>query len=80
VGLAKVEVLVASEAFNEFAARIGNIVSCSAWAEINLVARDSGPIVLSDRTTTRRWDERVRLGKPVCGRFRSAETATGVLY
>ena len=47
---------MAGKAFSEFAARIGNSVSCSAWAEINLVARDSGPIVLSDRTTTRALD------------------------
>ena len=44
-GLDKVDVLVAGEAFSEFAARIGNIVSCSARAEINLVNRKDGKVV-----------------------------------
>ena len=55
-GLDKVDVLVAGEAFSEFAARIGNIVSCSARAEINLVDRKDGKIVLADRATTRAAD------------------------
>ncbi|MCX7425074.1 MAG: hypothetical protein NTW96_05525 [Planctomycetia bacterium] len=55
-GLEKVDVLVAGEAFSEFAARIGNIVSCSARAEINLVSRKDGKIVLADRVTTRAAD------------------------
>jgi TolB-like protein len=55
-GLDKVEVLVAGEAFSEFAARIGNIVSCTARAELNLVNRASGKIVLADRVTTRAAD------------------------
>jgi hypothetical protein len=55
-GLDKVEVLVAGEAFSEFAARIGNIVSCTARAEINLVNRSSGKLVLADRVTTRAAD------------------------
>ena len=55
-GLAKVDVLIAGEAFSEFAARIGNIVSCSARAEINLVSRKDGKIVLADRVTTRAAD------------------------
>jgi TolB-like protein len=55
-GLANVEILVAGEAFSEFAARIGNIVSCSARAEVNLVSRKDGKIVLADRVTTRAAD------------------------
>jgi hypothetical protein len=55
-GLAKVEVLIAGEAFSEFAARIGNIVSCSARTEINLIDRKSGKVALADRVTTRAAD------------------------
>jgi TolB-like protein len=55
-GLEKVEMLVAGEAFSEFAARIGNIVSCSARAEINLVSRKDGKVVVADRVTTRAAD------------------------
>ena len=55
-GLAKVDVLIAGEAFSEFAARIGNIVTCSARAEVNLVDRKDGKIVLADRVTTRAAD------------------------
>ncbi len=55
-GLGKVEVLVAGEAFSEFAARIGNLVSCSARAEINLVNRSSGKVLLADRVTVRAAD------------------------
>jgi hypothetical protein len=55
-GLANVDVLVAGEAFSEFAARIGNIVSCSARAEINVVGHKDGKIVLADRVTVRAAD------------------------
>jgi hypothetical protein len=55
-GLEKVDLLVAGEAFSEFAARIGNIVSCSARAEINVVSRKDGKVAISDRTTTRAAD------------------------
>ena len=55
-GLANVDVLIAGEAFSEFAARIGNIVSCSARAEINLISRKDGKIVLADRATVRAAD------------------------
>ena len=55
-GLSKVEVLVAGEAFSEFAARIGNLVSCSARAEINVVDHSSGKVVLADRVTVRAAD------------------------
>ena len=54
--LEKVDMLVAGDAFSEFAARIGNIVSCSARAEINLVSRKDGKIVVADRITTRAAD------------------------
>jgi TolB-like protein len=55
-GLSKVEVLIAGEAFSEFAARIGNIVSCSARTEINVIDRASGKVALADRVTTRAAD------------------------
>ena len=55
-GLAKVDVLIAGEAFSEFAARIGNIVSCSARAEVNVVNRGDGKIAVADRTTVRAAD------------------------
>jgi hypothetical protein len=55
-GLAQVDLLIAGEAFSEFAARIGNIVSCSARVEVNVVRRDDGKIVVADRTTVRAAD------------------------
>ena len=55
-GLAKVDVLIAGEAFSEFAARIGNIVSCSARTEINMIDRKSGKVAMADRATTRAAD------------------------
>ena len=55
-GLAKVDVLITGEALSEFAARIGNIVSCSARTEINLIDRKSGKVGLADRVTTRAAD------------------------
>ena len=54
--MAKVDVLIAGEAFSEFATRIGNIVSCSARAEINVVDRKDGKMTLADRVTTRAAD------------------------
>jgi len=75
-GLDKVEVLVAGEAFSEFAARIGNIVSCTARAEINLVNRSTGKIVLADRVTTRAAD----LSENIAGKkaLQSAGRAMGI--
>lgn len=54
--LAEVDVLIAGEAFSEFGARIGNIVSCSARAEVNVISREDGKVVFSDRETTRAAD------------------------
>lgn len=53
---AGVEVIIKGEAFSEFGARIGNLVSCTARAEINVVDRITGKTILSDRTTTRAAD------------------------
>jgi hypothetical protein len=55
-GLAKVDVVVTGQAFSEFAARIGNLVSCSARAEVNVISRKDGKIVMADRATTRAVD------------------------
>jgi len=55
-GLQGVDVVITGEAFSEFAARIGNLVSCSARAEVNLISRKDGKIVLADRQTCRAVD------------------------
>jgi TolB-like protein len=49
--LREVDLVVTGKAFSEFGARIGNLVSCSARAEINVIQRSDGRIVLADRTT-----------------------------
>lgn len=55
-GLQGVDVVITGEAFSEFAARIGNLVSCSARAEVNLISRKDGKIVLAERETCRAVD------------------------
>ena len=55
-GLANVDVLIAGEAFSEFAARIGNLVSCSGRAELNVVSRKDGKIMQAERVTVRAVD------------------------
>lgn len=54
--MAAVDVLIVGEGFSEFAARIGNLVSSSARAEINAIDRKTGRIVHAARTTTRAAD------------------------
>lgn len=51
-----VAVAITGEAFSEFNARIGNLVSCSARSEIKAVERDGGKLLFADRTTTRAVD------------------------
>ncbi len=51
-----VDEVLKSEAFSEFGAHIGNLVTCSARAEIKLTNRKTNGIVLSDSTTTRAAD------------------------
>jgi hypothetical protein len=51
-----VELIIGGEAFSEFAARIGNLVSCSARVELKVTNRKSGELILSDRTTVRATD------------------------
>lgn len=55
-GLQDADLIITGEAFSEFAARIGNLVSCSARAEINMISRKDGKIVLAQRETTRAVD------------------------
>lgn len=55
-GLAGVDVVIVGEGYSEFAARIGNLVSCAARAEINVIERKSGQIVVAERTTERSVD------------------------
>jgi TolB-like protein len=53
---AGVSVVVEGEAFSEFSARIGNLVSCSARVEIKVKEVKTGKLLLSDRETTRAVD------------------------
>ena len=55
-GLQNVDLVVTGEAFSEFAARIGNLVSCLARAEINVISRKDGRILLAERETARAVD------------------------
>jgi len=50
------DVVVIGEAFSEFALRTGDLVTCTARAEINVIDRASGRIVLADRQTARAID------------------------
>jgi TolB-like protein len=54
--LKKVDIVITGEAFSELGARIGNLVSCSARAEINLISRNDGRIILAERATYRAVD------------------------
>jgi hypothetical protein len=51
-----VEVVVSGEAFSEAATRIGNIISCSGRAELKLINRRDGKVLLATRTTARAAD------------------------
>ncbi len=53
---AGVDVVIGGEAFSEFAARIGNLVSCSARIEITIHPRAGENILYSDRETARAAD------------------------
>ena len=54
--LAGVDLVVVGEAFSEFAVRTGDLVTCVARAEINLIDRRNGEILLADRDTQRAVD------------------------
>jgi len=51
-----VDYVITGQGFSEFAARIGNLYSCAARAEINVISRKDGKIVFADRETTRAVD------------------------
>ena len=53
---AGVSLVVGGEAMSEFAARIGNLVSCSARAEVTVTDRKTGEVVFTHRETTRAVD------------------------
>ena len=50
------DLIVVGEAFSQFALRTGELVTCAARAEINLIERHTGRIVLADRSTDRAVD------------------------
>ncbi len=54
--LTGVDLVVTGEAFSEFTAQMGNLISCSARAEMNVISRKDGRIVQTDRVTTRAVD------------------------
>lgn len=55
-GLDDVDWVITGEAFSEFAAQFGNLNSCNARAEINVIDRKTGNIILADRQTSRGVD------------------------
>jgi len=61
---AGVEVAITGEAFSEFNARIGNLISCSGRIEMKATSRKEGQILFSNRITTRAVD----LGENVAGK------------
>jgi len=54
--LGDADYVVIGEAFSEFAVRTGDLVTCTARAEINVISRKTGAIILADRHTTRAVD------------------------
>jgi hypothetical protein len=54
--LGEADYVVVGEAFSEFALRTGDLVTCTARAEINVISRKTGAIVLADRHTARSVD------------------------
>ena len=54
--LDKADYVIVGEAFSEFALRTGDLVTCVARAEINVISRKTGEIVAADRHTDRAVD------------------------
>lgn len=50
------DIILSGEAFSEMANRVGNLISCSARIEINLINREDGRILMSERATARAAD------------------------
>ncbi|HEX4056414.1 MAG TPA: CsgG/HfaB family protein [Tepidisphaeraceae bacterium] len=53
---AGVSVVISGEGFSEYAARIGNLVSCIGRVEIKVTDRKTGEVLFSDRQTARAVD------------------------
>jgi hypothetical protein len=51
-----VEVNIEGEAFSEFGARVGNLVSCTARVEIKMTKRSDGTYLMADKATARAAD------------------------
>jgi TolB-like protein len=54
--LDKADYVIIGEAFSEFALRTGDLVTCAARAEINVIERKTGKIIYADRHTDRGID------------------------
>ncbi|MCY2925432.1 MAG: sigma-70 family RNA polymerase sigma factor [Planctomycetota bacterium] len=54
--LDKADYVIVGEAFSEFALRTGDLVTCAARGEINVIERKTGRIVLPDRADARAVD------------------------
>ena len=54
--LRRADLVVVGEAFSEFALRTGDLVTCTGRAEINLIDRHTGDILVADRATRRAVD------------------------
>ncbi len=50
------DVVVVGEAFSEFALRTGDLVTCTGRAEVNVIDRHTGKVLLADRQTQRAVD------------------------
>ena len=50
------DVVIVGEAFSEFALRTGDLVTCTGRAEVNVIDRHTGEILLADRHTDRAVD------------------------
>lgn len=55
-GMSKADYVITGAAISELGSRIGNLVSCSARAEINVINHKDGRIVHADRANTRGID------------------------
>lgn len=54
--LDQVDVVIVGEAMSEFAGQTDDLISCAARAEINVIDRHTGRIILADRQTQRAVD------------------------
>jgi hypothetical protein len=54
--LTDVNMIIVGEGFSEFGARIGELVSCTARLEINVINKEDGKVIASERITKRAVD------------------------